>query len=377
MSIYLLALTLSNTVILLSGPLRNWIHSVWETDIRYLSDIGCKVQLYLTYASIHISAWLLVAVTWERTLVMLSPMKALATFTARNTAVVILGICIVISAIDLIVPAMVTLHGVNNLLCAPKTKEWLHFRDSIYEWIDFFLMFAAPIVFLFVGNAIIIFKLQLQRKKIKKMCTFVEKNTSSGQGHAYVLVVALSYMYVVTITPVSVYHVYFVHRLKQIRRKFRQDPRGALEEFEFALLLQTIFYIWSYLNVTFNFALYVISCSRFRNDLLEMLQWKKTSKAPESHDPDVATVGKSSDNGSVMQSNYSLESRTTIEKNHTVTEEDEYRHPSSRTSSAANFADSQKLEGSPSGIVIVRDVDSGLTTSPEKGREQWAAEVAA
>lgn len=106
--------------------------------------------------------------------------------------------------------------------------------------------------FSFVLKRKFVFKMQLQRKKRKKICTFSEQTTESGPGHASVLEVVLSVIYVVTMTPVSVNHVYFVHRLKEIRKQFPRDPREAWEEFN----------ILSYFNVTFNFVLYVFSGSR-------------------------------------------------------------------------------------------------------------------
>ncbi|KAH3697945.1 hypothetical protein DPMN_085457 [Dreissena polymorpha] len=74
-ALFLFALAISDTLTLFSGLLTGWVMFTWDLDIRLLSNPGCKTLVYMTYCSIHLSTWLIVAVTLERTACVLFPHK--------------------------------------------------------------------------------------------------------------------------------------------------------------------------------------------------------------------------------------------------------------------------------------------------------------
>ena len=63
---FLLILSLSDTTVLCVGLIRKWIIEMFDTDVRTLSNIGCKINLFMIYFFMHLSSWTLVCVTTER-----------------------------------------------------------------------------------------------------------------------------------------------------------------------------------------------------------------------------------------------------------------------------------------------------------------------
>ncbi|ESO85080.1 hypothetical protein LOTGIDRAFT_131098, partial [Lottia gigantea] len=75
--LFLAALSISDCFVLLFGLLRMWIGEVSKFELRDQSDWLCKSIIYVGYITSNYSAWLLIAVTIERYLVIVHPLKAL------------------------------------------------------------------------------------------------------------------------------------------------------------------------------------------------------------------------------------------------------------------------------------------------------------
>jgi len=67
---YFVLLAVFDVLVLYTGLLRNFIHKLFDFDIRSYSSINCKVHVFLTYTFMDISAYILVAVTLNRYTIM-------------------------------------------------------------------------------------------------------------------------------------------------------------------------------------------------------------------------------------------------------------------------------------------------------------------
>ena len=84
-SVLLTILAIFDIVIILTGIFNNWLLFVWNVDIRASGEIMCKVHVFLTYFSIHLSSGILVLLTFERTMCVVSPHKVKLFFKRRNS----------------------------------------------------------------------------------------------------------------------------------------------------------------------------------------------------------------------------------------------------------------------------------------------------
>lgn len=282
-AMYLMTLAVSDTVVLFTGPLRQWLKQTWDYDIRYLSDVGCKIQVYITYTSLHFSSWLLVAVTLERAISVVLPHKVKIGCTPRNAVIVISSLFVFTFGINIIHLVIMGLDAHRDQqTCAPTSLAYLNFRDDIYQWIDLCIAFAAPFIFLIAGNVVIIVYLQKSRVK--------QNNMTATRGHGgrihgrdttsvSVLLVALSVIFFVTMTPASIFAVYYPYRFDQIYELFRTDPYTAWYDYQYLLFQHAIVNLISYTNASCNFILYVFSGTKFRTELVDMLRCRKAETA--------------------------------------------------------------------------------------------------
>ncbi|XP_045163219.2 C-C chemokine receptor type 5-like [Mercenaria mercenaria] len=274
-ALYLLILAVSDTTILLCGPLKNWLKYAWGKDIRKLSDPSCKVQLYLTYASIHFSSWLLVAVTMERTISVVFPHKVNVNCTRRNACLIILTLFVFTFGVDAVVPATHSRVGYGGFSCAPTTKAYLNFRNNVWQWIDFCMAFAVPFIFLVLGNTVIIVKLYKSRVKWKQMSgSGRQKDGNLGRKDSavYVLMLALCIIFLLTMAPVTVYQICSPYRLIEIFALYRIDRDAGWTEYQLHLLQHTIVNLVAYTNAAFNFVLYVFTGTKFRTELIRLFR---------------------------------------------------------------------------------------------------------
>ena len=268
-AMFLLTLAVSDTVILWCGPFRNWYNEMWEIDIRILSDVSCKLQLYLTYVSIHMSSWLLVAVTMERVLSVVLPHRVKLLCTTTKAGIVIVVITVLVFAVDVIIPVSQALDGYQkNFDCTPTTKKYLDFRDNYFMWIDFCVAFACPFVILLFGNILIIVRLaKSHSNRVKMNATRGQtKGKSPREGRSItLLLVSLCFVFFITMSPVSIYQVWYPYRFEEILAM--TDPYAQWDAYQYFLFQHAVVNIVGYTNASTNFLLYVFSGSKFRGEL--------------------------------------------------------------------------------------------------------------
>ncbi|XP_045160175.2 cysteinyl leukotriene receptor 1-like [Mercenaria mercenaria] len=274
-ALYLMALAVSDTIVLYTGPLRQWMKQTWNYDIRWQTDAGCKFQVYLTYASLHCSSWLLVAVTLERAVSVVFPHKVRIVSTKRTAMIAIFAIFMFTYGLNIFHLVIMGLKGYRTLQpCAPKTKEYLEFRDDIYVWIDFCVAFAAPFILLLIGNISIIVYLQKSRAKQKTMAAARGQTGASSARDTRsvsVLMVALCVIFCLTVTPASLFNAILPYKAEEINELFKTDPYKAWDDYQFLSFQHAIVNLVSYTNASFNFILYVFSGSKFRKELKAMV----------------------------------------------------------------------------------------------------------
>ncbi|KAH3896833.1 hypothetical protein DPMN_021015 [Dreissena polymorpha] len=78
-----------------------WVRHTWSVDILLLSNPGCKAETYLLFCRIHLSSWLIVVVTLERTACVLFPHKVKLGYSPRNAGLIIVTIVLAVFGINI------------------------------------------------------------------------------------------------------------------------------------------------------------------------------------------------------------------------------------------------------------------------------------
>ncbi|KAH3849427.1 hypothetical protein DPMN_091827 [Dreissena polymorpha] len=276
---YLLVLACSDTVFLLNAPLRQWIRFVWSWDIRDQNNVLCKLSAYLTYATYHFSAWILVAVTMERGYSVLWPHRVKSICT-RKTSVAI--IAVIFTGIFLL--NVHTLYGVylneqpgmaQKSRCQFLNSAYENFFSTIWNWINFSTAFIGPFSLLFIGNIVIINGIRKSHNLQKQMCAASSTANVKNSSITPVLIL-LSFVFFISQTP-TIYFLYYPFHMKSTRQLPCEKYALFVHEEDTIWLIYTVTSLVSYINTTVNFAIYFFSGRRFREEILRMLRCQQSN----------------------------------------------------------------------------------------------------
>ena len=151
---YFTALAISDNLILLNNPSNIFFIHVYKFDYRARVVFLCKVSIWVTYASLATSSWLLVAVTMERVISVIFPYRAKQLCTKYISKRIVIIIWCTIYTLDshLLYGAGEEYSSSNTIVCGLMiTPEYELFTQNYFSWIDMAMVFAIPFCFIFFG----------------------------------------------------------------------------------------------------------------------------------------------------------------------------------------------------------------------------------
>ncbi|XP_052779346.1 neuromedin-U receptor 1-like [Mya arenaria] len=281
-TVYLLALAVADLSLLYVGLLRQWIKYTFDKDIRHQSGLLCKLHWYAMYTCSDIAVWILPAITVERLVATICPLKSRSVCTKTYAKVVTVSIIVTALLINVHI-----LYGFGRLElqmnnqtvifpCIPLTKSYEAFFEKTWTWIDLCKFSLLPFAILTSGNICIVYRLLLSSKKFKnKVAPSGNIEAPSGRLHSQrrsnmsILLVCLNFVFIFCTLPVCVYFIGLPNFIpKDIPRNIQlQDPWWALVN----MLL--------YLNYSCNFIMYCLAGSRFRNEVRKLFKCGKQTNA--------------------------------------------------------------------------------------------------
>lgn len=278
-SIFLATLAMSDILALVTGLLRQWITYTFDVDIRKdVSVAGCRLHWFVVYLSTQCSSWMLVCVTMERVISSFIPHKRRI---FCNMRVAYVAVCVIISF--LVVLNAHYLFGYGNLIshssnetveevCIPKTEDYSYFILYTWTWIDLCVFYLVPLLFLLIGNCMIIYKVLKSHRRSRQavapsayQVTTSHRRTTSSLTKLLLLV---SVIFIVCVTPIVVY---------PIGEPYWKE--GASEKKVASLfLLETEANLLMYINHSVNFVIYFLSGTKFRTEVNRVVCCKKITE---------------------------------------------------------------------------------------------------
>lgn len=161
--VYLSTLAIFDSLVLYCGLLRLWVDEVSGLDIRTKSTWLCKGLLMLNYTSSHVSVWLIVAVTFERYVIVSHPLQAPHFCQDSRAKKIIAGICLVFLLVNLHFLFTVDLNPSKKRSARDECSANLgfeHLIQVVWPWVDALLYGFGPFVLISILNSIIVFKVR-------------------------------------------------------------------------------------------------------------------------------------------------------------------------------------------------------------------------
>ncbi|XP_076467644.1 uncharacterized protein LOC143298649 [Babylonia areolata] len=264
--VILMALAVSDLLLLYVGALRDWLFYVFNVKVN---PMLCKVAIWLLYVMGTVSAWLLVCVTVQRMVAVKWPHKVRIVCSLRRTWMIITAV--VFSACIIHFPVLMDTGVAYSSYCDHQSE--LRDSDSVErDWVDISISCIIPSVCLVVCDVILsrtLFKSSASSAAVSSTVYAI----SNTPGHSdsrrkrasktTVMVLALSCTFILLTLPVCVYMVW----VRNTGNQLTNDPR-LLAISELALTVTTL--LW-YTNSAINFLLYCFTGSKFRKEFLTMM----------------------------------------------------------------------------------------------------------
>ena len=275
-SIILLILSISDIFVLFTGYFTEWISLQWFVRIRAINNVTCKLHVFFTYFSLMFSSWLLVLITSERAYSVMSPHKARVVCDRRKTLIVIAITALLLLFLNghFLYGMIIVTDEKNKNFCFYIYEGYKDFITNAWIWIDFFVTFAIPFLLIAAGNTLIIFKMKRHEKERQHMVVARQNSDSGPEQNANAitrLLILLSLIFIICSGPSSVINVMLSYLLEA------GDGRQDLH----LLFVRQMAFLFSGLNATLNFFLYILSGSKFREDVKSLFcfRWTKAINA--------------------------------------------------------------------------------------------------
>ena len=262
-TIYLSALAIVDTLVLVTALTHSWLFRVFRPDLNRYGTVSCKLIIFLTYALSQFSSWLVVVVTIQRTLCTFFMRHVKGIKTIMFGCFVVGAICLSLFGLNSHVFYGITYtYHYNNTFCGFIDDSYGDFFVNYYLWIDSTIYFTLPIVLIIVGNtATVVGVYRIKRAVVRTSSTgnLIESQMNRHSRHVLFITLLVSAAFIAFVSPASLWLAlkpYFFQNT-QFSQSFNVQEQTA----------EIIVYMLYCFNYAVNFFLYVLSGSRFRQDL--------------------------------------------------------------------------------------------------------------
>ncbi|KAH3709261.1 thyrotropin-releasing hormone receptor-like [Dreissena polymorpha] len=282
-ALFLTVLACSDLLVLYSGLLRQWLIYLYNTDVRHISEAGCKIHTWLVYSSLDFSAWIIIILTLERVISSWLPHRAKTMCTNKTAVFILIAVCVFI-----LVKNSHFLYGLVFEIANEKTNQveqkcvaidqnYSHFEYEVQPWIDMCVYCIVPFAIILIGNVSILFKVLQSQKKTKSTVAPSQSSRSRGQQqgirHAKqssttAILFTLSIVFLVTTSPVSIYLIVETYWIQDA-----DDAKLAKLDFWWAVVNMLM-----YSKNSVNFLLYCLSGTKFKKEFFRLINWKKSAR---------------------------------------------------------------------------------------------------
>lgn len=264
-NVFLAALSIADLIVLFVGLLGLWISEVADVDFQNTSDFMCKFLSLLTYSSSQFSAWLILAVTVERYIVVCHALHAsrwCSRERARKTVILLAVIFILINS------HLIWTIGIRSDRGKTECEglgEYEFLVRKVFPWIDAALYSTIPVIAISLFNILIIRQVlrathsrkSLQHVPLNNM--ELKRRSKNKSSKLTIMLLTISFAFCVTTLPMNVVMI--------ASYQISDSPKEMAKLW----LVRTTAELLMYLNHSMNFFLYCATGQKFRSIVLRIV----------------------------------------------------------------------------------------------------------
>lgn len=261
---------------------------------RNVAEFICKINIWLIYVTLTISAWILVAFTIERFLSVFFPHK-LKTFCRRGSSI----IAVIFIVVTTCAYSSHFLYGFGNRIrdygnnspqkkCTIKSGDYFYFFYNVHPWLDFCLNCFIPLIIFIICNSCIAVRVLLRWRNMQKIAdskatkhanreSSAATNRNDNDSRLTIMLFTVTVVFLLTTAPMRVLIILF---------ELLYQQNLTSKQYALIYLLFRVSEILMYVNNSVNFFLYCVTGSKFRKELQKMLRnlWDRIFKKHPSCD---------------------------------------------------------------------------------------------
>ena len=254
---YLAMLAIADLCVLYVSGLRAWARQVFEVELLHTSQFGCKSVMLLFLVSLHMSAWLVVAMTVDRFVAVWFPFKASELCVVHRARLVCAVSFVLILVYNLHVLFTVNLHDLGyKLHCGAMRDDY--FMTAIFPTMKLVSYSILPFTLVLLFNGAIILRLWLSSSLIRGSHGESARRGTNPQHKITVMLLIVSFVWLVLTGPFT------------LEPLLRLDGDRGGRSLARLYLSKSICFLMLYTNHSINFYIYCVTGRKFRLQLLEM-----------------------------------------------------------------------------------------------------------
>ena len=243
-TVYLTTLAIVDFLVLCTWALNTWLRHALGVVVEESADLLCKLYHYATFVLPEMSSWLVMSLTIERTVCVYSDKIGKIPGPRIGLAVIVSIAAFICAANSHMLYGWALVEKSNVTICGFVDRSFMNFYYNYWSKIHFCLYFILPACVLIIGNSATVIKLLRSSRSLMSGSTHLIKRRTR---QVFLITLLISIAFLILVTPLPL--MFFIAPIY---------TNG---------LIKTIFSLTLYMNHTINFFLYVMSGSRFREDL--------------------------------------------------------------------------------------------------------------
>ena len=270
---FLLALAITDTLLLWTGLTRPWLLYVYDIpDPRTYSDLSCKLHRFIVYWSGHYVAGIIICLNIERFTVIFFPLiKPRITRKIAWMALFTTGLMLFIVDGHFFFTVKVVYEHEDGLIVKYCFDVYQGFYLHIWPWIDFAFYSLVPFIVLLIVNTSVICKiLHSNYTRRRELNVNLSQSKTIQITSMTIVFFTISAWHFLTTGPISIFLI--------LQHFWSNKEELTAEDSAYIDFCWAIVYNVSYCNNSANFILYITSSSNFRSEFICMLRRDRASK---------------------------------------------------------------------------------------------------
>ena len=280
----LIAMSLADMIINLLLPFnQNFVRVLAGRDLKAFSSGGCKLYFCMYRFARQTSSWMVVTISCERFIGVWMPVKAKRINTIRNAYIIIGVLCSLFIVYFGYLSSLAddVIHGICTPSMLPRGME-RKFRAFVA--VNLLSYYFIPSAVLIIANGLIIYKLIALAKKRRAQVTNTtvapsgrKQTVRNERSRTNVMLLCVTTSFIILVAPNAI-----VHLVSFITKEHASQPHSIA-----IVVFRETAVIMEQLSHSMNIVLYVLSNSRFKNQLVAIL--KRSNSVSTNNDLNMAT----------------------------------------------------------------------------------------